>query len=98
MGSLGSILAAFLIFFLNVVEALIKWLFYRSPRHEARHPHHGTQRPPSPHRRLTPREQVLELERIRRHRGYKSGWLYYRCQELGLEDTLRDLRKEKIVA
>lgn len=36
---------------------------------------------------------ALELERIRQ-RGYKPGWLYYRCRELGLEDTLRELRDE----
>jgi len=29
--------------------------------------------------------------------SYKPGWLYYRCRELGLEDTLQELRDEQVI-
>jgi len=80
-----SILLTLLVFVFKVIEAFIQWIFRRS-----------SQPPPSP-RGLSPREQVLELERIRRRRAYKPGWLYYRCRELGLAETLRDLREEKVI-
>lgn len=70
---------AFLIFFLNILEALIKGAVRPAP--------------PRPHRHLDPAQQIAELELLRRRRGYKPGWLYYRCRELGLEGTLLDLRR-----
>ncbi len=85
MRALLGIFMALLVFFLNVLEAMIRRAL-RSGRRA---------RPSEPSRRLSPREQVLELERIRQRRGYKPGWLYYRCRELGLEDTLRELQDEQ---
>jgi hypothetical protein len=76
-------MGSFLVFIFKVVETVLQAAF---------------RRPPTPTlQRLTPRERVIELERIRQRRGYKPGWLFYRCEELGLEDTLRDLRDEGLV-
>lgn len=69
---------AFLVFFLNILEALV-----RSSVRPA---------PPRPPQYLDPEQQVAQLELVRRRRGYQPGWLYYRCRELGLDDTLRELR------
>lgn len=80
-----SLLPTLLVFLFKTFEEVLRWALRRDPT------------PPSAHLGLTPREQVLELERIRRQRHYKPGWLYYRCRELGLEDTLRELRQEDAV-
>jgi hypothetical protein len=80
-----SLLPTLLVFLFKLVEDVIRWAV------------RGDSGPPSAHLGLTPREQVLELERIRRQRNYKPGWLFYRCRELGLEDTLHELREEKRV-
>lgn len=73
-----------LVFVFKLVEEVIRSLFRSGGRSSSQ----------ADWQRLTPRERVLELERIRQRRNYKAGWLYYRCRELGLEDTLTDLRKE----
>lgn len=80
-----SLLSTLLVFFFKMFEELIRWAV------------RGGSAPPDAHLGLTPREQVLELERIRQRRGYKPGWLYYRCRELGLQDTLKELRDEQAV-
>lgn len=80
-----SLLPTLLVFLFKMVEEVIRWTLRRDSG------------PPSLQLGLNPREQVLELERIRRQRSYKPGWLYYRCRELGLEDTLRELREDKRV-
>lgn len=80
MRTLLGLLMALLVFFLNVVEALIK----RGPRSS----------PPTPPRHLSPEDQVLHLEAVRRQRGYQPGWLYYRCREVGLEDALLKLQQD----
>jgi hypothetical protein len=78
-------MGSFLVFIFKIVESLIQAGLRQSGR------------PPTPPRSLTPREQVLELERIRQRRNYKPGWLYHRCKELGLEDTLQEMRDEQRV-
>lgn len=78
-------MGSFVVFVFKVLESLIAAALRRPAS------------PPTQHLRLTPRERVLELERIRQRCGYKSGWLYYRCQELGLEDTFQDLRDEGVL-
>jgi len=81
-----SLVPTLLVFLFKAVEEVIRWALRRDSG------------PPSvSHFGLTPREQVLELERIRRQRGYKPGWPYYRCRELGLEDTMQELREENRV-
>jgi len=82
---MSSLLSTLLVFFFKVLEEIIRALF------------RGGSRPPRADFQLTPRERVLELERIRQRRCYKPGWLYHRCRELGLEDTLRELRDEQSV-
>jgi hypothetical protein len=77
---------ALLIFFLNITEALFKAVLRattRAPKPPAT---------PAPH--LPPDQQVAQLEVLRMQRGYKPGWLFYRCQELGLEDTLQELQQD----
>lgn len=37
-------------------------------------------------------EYVLYLEHLRKERGYKPGWLYFRCKALNLVDVLEELR------
>ena len=38
--------------------------------------------------------QVLQLERERRSKGYKPGWLYYRCEERNLLLEYEELKRE----
>lgn len=39
-------------------------------------------------------QEVLELERIRLHKQYKAGWLYFRCMENNLLAELAQLRAD----
>ncbi len=82
---MSSLLSTLLVFFFKTFEEIFRWLLRSGSR------------PPEVDLRLTPRERVLELDRIRRGRGYKPGWLFYRCRELGLEDTLQELRDEQVL-
>src|SRR5256885_8209771 len=41
--------------------------------------------------------QVLGLERLRRKRGYKEGWLYHLCLQKGLLRELQDLQMAGLV-
>lgn len=42
---------------------------------------------------LSPRhKQVLDLEKLRRSRKYKEGWLYHLCRQKGLLSELQDLQ------
>jgi hypothetical protein len=43
------------------------------------------------------RQRVLKLEAIRNERGYKPGWLYFKCKEAGLLDALKQLEREGLV-
>jgi hypothetical protein len=43
------------------------------------------------------RQRVQKLEAIRRERGYKPGWLYFRCKEAGLLDAFKVLEREGLV-
>lgn len=37
-------------------------------------------------------KEVLELDKIRLSKGYKPGWLYYKCKEKGLQKEFKLLR------
>src|SRR6266487_470536 len=41
--------------------------------------------------------QVLGLEKLRRKRGYREGWLYHLCLQKGLLRELQDLRMAGLV-
>jgi len=43
------------------------------------------------------RQRVLSFEAIRNERGYKPGWLYFRCKEAGLLDAFKQLEREGLV-
>ena len=43
------------------------------------------------------RQRVLRLEATRREKGYKPGWLYFRCKDAGLLDAYEHLRAEGLV-
>lgn len=42
--------------------------------------------------KVSAQEYVLGLEQHRKICGFKPGWLFYRCQELGLLDTFYELK------
>ncbi|BAZ26934.1 hypothetical protein NIES4073_78480 [Kalymmatonema gypsitolerans NIES-4073] len=46
---------------------------------------------------MSAREQVLQLEATRDKKGYKPGWLYYKCKEAGLLAAHRQLQSENIL-
>lgn len=72
---------ALFIFGLNLVEALVK-------RHLS-HPRSTS----SQFRSYSPQQKVFYLEWFRFTKGYKEGWLYYRCLELGLAHVLKQLEE-----
>ena len=43
------------------------------------------------------RNEVLQLDALRKQRGYKLGWLYYRCKEAGLVETFKQLEQEGLI-
>jgi 5-methylcytosine-specific restriction endonuclease McrA len=47
--------------------------------------------------RVADQQRVLALEATRRTKGYKPGWLYYRCKDAGLLDAYEQLRTEGLV-
>lgn len=73
------LLRALFIFGLNVIEALIKAAL-RRPRSTS-----------SQFQSYSPQQQVFYLEWFRFTKGYKEGWLYYRCLDLGLDQVLKQL-------
>jgi hypothetical protein len=42
-------------------------------------------------------QRVQKLEAIRNERGYKPGWLYFKCKEAGLLDAFKQLEREGLV-
>jgi hypothetical protein len=43
---------------------------------------------------MTARERVLRIDRVRQRKGYRPGWLYYRCREEGLLEAYEGLVAE----
>src|SRR5436190_24154839 len=41
--------------------------------------------------------QVLGLEKLRRKRGYREGWLYYLCRQKGLLRELQEMQVAGLV-
>jgi hypothetical protein len=75
----SSLITTTFIFSLNIAEALIKALL--RPRRKT-----------NGFRAYSPEQQVLYLEWLRVSKGYKEGWLYYRCQEMGLASVLDSMQ------
>jgi len=72
---------ALFIFGLNIIEALIKAAL-RRPRSTS-----------AQFRSYSPEQQVFYLEWFRFAKGYKEGWLYHRCLELGLVHVLKQMEE-----
>lgn len=69
-GSIFYIIAALVKFILNALTHLF-FTNSNKPRNNVR-------------RKYTPQERYQFLENQRIRRGYKKGWLYFRCEEEGL--------------
>ena len=46
---------------------------------------------------LSDRQRIMDLEAKRREQGYKPGWLFYRCKDLGLRDLYEQLKAEGLL-
>ncbi|WP_298535882.1 hypothetical protein [uncultured Algibacter sp.] len=49
------------------------------------------------YRTLSDMEKVTYLERRRQFKGYKKGWLYFRCKEEGLLKAYKQMFKKESI-